>query len=340
VLAALAEQAEVTTLVTSEGKSLTEIRLTVKNQAQPFLKVALPPGVSILSAEVAGEKVKPVQGADGARVPLLRPGFRPSGPYLVSFVFLHSGTAFLKKGGSEITLPKMDVPIEVLRWELFLPERYKVKDFGGDAISASLLPDLELSVEGAVAGDFRWAAAAPPPSNFRPDPLLPGQLGGLVVDSNGAPLANIQVTVTSVETGGTYRATTNGSGGWVVPNVPSGHVKVGAAAPGLRSAALDFSYDSSRPGQVTLPMSVGAMNETVTLSATNMTVESQKIEKDKRSPALQANAASSNVINLQRRVAGVLPVAVDVPRAGNSYRFVRPLVLDEETKVTFSYRTK
>jgi hypothetical protein len=49
--------------------------------------------------------------------------------------------------------------------------------------------------------------------------------------------------------------------------------------------------------------------------------------------------ASANVSNLQQRVAGVLPVAVDVPRAGNSYRFVRPLVLDEETKLTFTYKT-
>lgn len=39
-------------------------------------------------------------------------------------------------------------------------------------------------------------------------------------------------------------------------------------------------------------------------------------------------------------VAGVLPVRVDVPRAGSSYRFARALVLDEETKLTFGYKTK
>jgi hypothetical protein len=50
--------------------------------------------------------------------------------------------------------------------------------------------------------------------------------------------------------------------------------------------------------------------------------------------------ASANVVNLQRRVAGVLPIRVDVPRAGASYRFIRPLVLDEETKVTFRYKSK
>jgi hypothetical protein len=52
------------------------------------------------------------------------------------------------------------------------------------------------------------------------------------------------------------------------------------------------------------------------------------------------NTTSANVMNLQRRVAGVLPVAIDVPRAGTSFSFVRPLVLDEETKVTFSYRSR
>jgi len=31
---------------------------------------------------------------------------------------------------------------------------------------------------------------------------------------------------------------------------------------------------------------------------------------------------------------------VDVPRAGTSFAFVRPLVLDEDTKVTFSYKSR
>jgi hypothetical protein len=50
--------------------------------------------------------------------------------------------------------------------------------------------------------------------------------------------------------------------------------------------------------------------------------------------------ASANVFNLQKKVAGVLPVRVDVPRAGSSYRFARALVLDEETKLTFTYKTR
>ena len=43
----------------------------------------------------------------GVRVPLLRPGFKPNGSYAVSFVYLHAGTSFAKKGDLRMTLPKV-----------------------------------------------------------------------------------------------------------------------------------------------------------------------------------------------------------------------------------------
>jgi hypothetical protein len=46
------------------------------------------------------------------------------------------------------------------------------------------------------------------------------------------------------------------------------------------------------------------------------------------------------VQSLQRRASGVLPVRIDVPRAGTSHRFVQPLVIDEETVVAFRYRQR
>lgn len=52
------------------------------------------------------------------------------------------------------------------------------------------------------------------------------------------------------------------------------------------------------------------------------------------------NAPSSNVFALQRRVAGVLLVRVEVPRSGESYRFARALALDDATTVSFSYKVR
>jgi hypothetical protein len=54
----------------------------------------------------------------------------------------------------------------------------------------------------------------------------------------------------------------------------------------------------------------------------------------------EALAPSANVASLQKRVAGVLPVRLEVPRAGTSYRFFRPLVVDEETTVRFAYKRR
>ncbi len=387
VLAAAAEYAVVTTLVTSEGRSLTEIKLIVKNHAQPFLKVNLPVGANILSAEVAGEKVKPVLGIDGTRVPLLRAGFRPTGAYEVSFVFMHSGTPFAKKGGSELSLPSMDIPINVLQWEVFLPDQYKVKDFSGDTIAINLLPIPIVDTSGdRVVGTL--ANLTQPFTNIKENEsldnlalfvpgvatdmitksgtnnsygLLRGQIGGTLTDPQGAVISGAQVKVTS-SNGATQTTTTDSEGRWAVSGMPAGRVKVEATAIGFKTAVARAAVDVGRGAGIDLRLNVGEAMSTVEVTAeaplvdntssqvsrTFSTNEAQgagydrhaRKRDEKKQETMQQNQASANVFNLQRRVAGVLPVRVDVPRAGTSYRFARALVVDEETKVSFNYKSK
>ncbi len=356
VLAAVAESATVTTLVTSEGKSLTEVRLVLKNQAQPFLKVALPPGASILSADVGGERVKPVQGPDGSRVPLLRAGFHPTDSYTVSFVFMHSGAPFAKKGGADLSLPSMDIPISLLSWEVFLPEQYKVKDFGGDVIAANLVPP-PFREEAAMnaTGDKEWL------SNARLEAPA-GQMSGYVTDPSGAVIPNARITVTAGN-GATRAATTDNQGRWLIAGLPSGNYKARADAPGFATGVFNLNYNAGQPSMYAFRVNVGAVSETVEVSAAVPQIQTDLSTVNGAITALEVtsigingrdmtslsslapgvasqNQASANVMNLQKRVAGVLPVAVDVPRAGTSFSFVRPLVLDEETKVTFSYKSR
>jgi hypothetical protein len=342
VLSAVAERAVVTTLVTTEGRSLTEVKLVIKNQAQSFLKVALPGGASILTAEIEGVKVKPVEGPDGNRIPLVRPGLRTSDSYTVSFVFMHSGTPFAKKGGSDLSLPKMDIPINLLQWEVFLPERYKVKDFGGDAMAASLLPPVSQDVSGAESeGDITGMPAVAPVTNHESVSLLPGQLGGLIVDSSGAVVPGTRITVTQVETGALRNVVTDSSGRWVVSNLPSGRIKIVANHPGFNQLVSQMNYDGSRPMPTVYALNIGALAESIEVSANYSNADLQSLQRDaKKKTEKQQYAASVNVTSLQQRISGVLPVRVDVPRAGNSYHFVRPLVLDEETRVSFTYKSK
>jgi hypothetical protein len=237
VLAAVAERAVATTLVTTEGRSLTEIVLSLRNHAQPFMKVALPEGATILSVEVGGSPAKPVTGSDGNRVPLLRPGFRPTGTYTVSFVYVQTGVPFLAKGDMRMALPRMDVPVGILEWEIFIPDRFRVDRFDGSAVPAALVER---------AGDTG--------TGF-------GVAGGVVA--------------------------------------------------GLDAPVVD------------------AVNEVI----------SRKMAKSE-APQRPDNEVSINVQNLQRRASGVLPVRMDVPKAGTSNRFIRPLVVDEETSVGFRYRRR
>jgi hypothetical protein len=347
VLSAVAQRAVVTTLVTTEGSSLTEVKLTLKNQSQPFLKVEFPAGASILSADVAGEKVKPVQGADGNRVPLLRPGFRPAGSYAISFVFLHAGAPFAKKGGGELSLPKMDIPIGILEWEVFLPERYKVADFGGDALSAQLLPagnneEIAEALPLRVTGFDRPGVA----NDVNLNSLRAGQVGGIVTDPSGALVSGANIAVVHVDTGLTQRTSADRSGRWMVSGIPSGRVSITVISPGFQMLRQEIQHDANRGTRRDVSIQVGSAAETVTITATAPLLNTEsgelaRVQRNARQNAAPADtAASSNVTDLQRRVVGVLPIAVNVPRTGNSYRFVRPVVVDEETKLTFTYRSK
>jgi hypothetical protein len=396
-LSAVAQQATVTTLVTSEGRSLTEVKLTLKNQSQPFVKVDLPAGASILSADVDGEKVKPAQGADGSRIPLLRPGFRPHGAYTVSFVFLHSGTPFPKKGTGAIELPRMDIPIGVVQWEVFLPRQYAVNEFGGDAMAANLLPatsDITAFAElrdsgpgetlfalasdngGKALIDFKDLAVINSGAAYSPNSgefeqynadragaahqIGRGQIGGLVVDPAQGTVANATVTVRSNVTGATQTTTTDSSGYWSIAGLPAGSVRVTATSPGFRSFVRDASISSSSPTTMSMKLEVGATMETIEVTSGADKAKNKKasvdgafqrvtvaggggpgggVNEDQRRQNAANSPASQNVVDLQKRVAGVLPIAIDVPHAGASYHFVRPLVVSEVTHLTFNYKT-
>jgi hypothetical protein len=260
----------------------------------------------------------------------------------VSFVFIHSGAPFAKKGGSDLSLPKMDIPIDLLQWEVFLPEQYKVKDFGGDAIAANLLPPSSMDVSGAESEtDLTGMPAAGPVINYESVSLLPGQLGGILVDSAGAVIANAQVTVTQTENGIVRKGMTDSSGRWIISNLPSGSARITASAPGYKQLAGQISYDETRPATLNYALGAGTVAESVEITSNFSTLDLRTLQRNvRKNAAAQQMAASANVTNLQQRISGVLPVRVDVPRAGNSYHFVRPLVLDEETRVSFTYKSK
>ncbi len=358
VLAAFAERATATTLITAEGRALTEVVLTLQNRAQSFLKVSLPAGASIVSVEVAGEAAKPVLGADGVRVPLLRPGFRPHGSYSVSFVYLHAGTPFARKGNLEMTLPKMDVPVGEVEWEVFAPESYSLRTTGGNAIEQTVLDHLYIPARGrsdVVAGGVSGGVAGGVADGATFSAIVEGVSGeirGRIADTSGSSLPGVTVELSTPQLPNSVRsAVSDARGVFAFANVPAGHVALTATLTGFQTVRRDFSFDE-KPLSVNFRLRVGQVSESVTVSAERPLIDTQsatqtvRFGKDEVDLPRHVEAAprfvqpSQNVINLQRRAAGVLPVRVDVPRAGTSFRFVRPLVVDQETVVGFRYKRR
>jgi hypothetical protein len=341
VLAAAADRATATTMITSEGRALTEIQLVLRNRSQPFLKVELPPGATIVSVDLAGHSAKPASGADGTRIPLMRAGLPSSAPYSVSFVYIHAGTPFQKKGDIQMALPKMDVPIGVVNWEVFVPEQYSARAIDGNVIDARrfrigrLRGDASAGQAGVARGgyvpvDYHRSPRIAPARLLPPTGVMPGQIRGRVLDNarSEIPGATVRIAV------GGYRASTvsDARGEFMFSGVPPGDVTMTAELAGFATRHTTVGFDGS-PRRVELDLEVGTISESVAVAA-----ESAIRDERGQQKALAAAPPSQNVVNLQARAAGVLPIRVDVPRAGISHEFIKPLVVGAEATVTLRYK--
>ena len=357
VLAAVADSVTATTLVTSEGRALTEVKLQIQNRAQPFLKVALPAGATMASVEVAGQTAKPALGTDGTRVPLLRPGFRPTGPYQVSFVYLHAGTPFAKKGELDMALPKMDIPVGLVNWEVFVPERYKTSVTGGNALDAEVVnrqlakamreeyearrsAGIASGVVGGVAGGV--SEGVPSGARIVSDVSVDGtfsEVRGVARDTSGAVLPGVTVEVGSPFLPGKVRtAVTDDMGQFRIAGLAPGDYLVTFFLAGFNTARLDaVRLAPSHATMVDASLGVGGLAETITVTGS-----SPKVAHDFARAIVPESAPppSDNVVSLQRRTAGVLPIRIDVPKAGTSLQFVKPLVVDEEVVVKLRYKLR
>jgi hypothetical protein len=230
-----------------------------------------------------------------------------------------------------------------VEWEVFVPNTYAVRGAGGNVIDRQVA-DREFEAAGKD-GKYAVGVGSGAGAGFALDvgggvsegrrAALPGQITGRVTDEQGAGIPGVTIVVNAPKSRQT--AITDADGLFVVSQVPSGKVKVSSELLGFGSQSRSIVFDQ-QPRRVDFALRSEGVTETVTVSA-----ESPKVGQAaplKGADAQKQAEPSQNVINLQRRAAGVLPVRVDVPRAGVSHQFVRPLVVDEETVVSFRYKRR
>lgn len=231
------------------------------------------------------------------------------------------------------------MPVGIVDWELFAPERYSMKSIGGNAIDLNRLradniavSGTSFGVEGGVSGGVAGGVASPM-SRVIMDNVVDGrngQIRGVARDGSGAVIPGVTVEVAS--SGTVKTAVTDRNGQFVFSDVPSGSTTVTATLSGFATARYAFTYDQ-RPREIGVQLHVSnQLEETITVTAESPRVDLQT--------SRQIVAPSQNVVDLQRKATGVLPVRIDVPRAGTSHQFVKPLVVDQETTVRLRYKRR
>jgi hypothetical protein len=135
-------------------------------------------------------------------------------------------------------------------------------DFAGDAQRQDQMQFVPAGARAAANGFLEnGGASASLGQSFLP-------VHGTVTDPSGAPVPSVTVEVKSVSTGYVFKTSTNQRGEFSAPGVPGTDYQISASAPGFRTTTVSSVTPlSGTPGPVNLLLNVGAMAETVEVSA-------------------------------------------------------------------------
>jgi len=128
VLVANVEEARYRALASEDGRLLVHARYAVRNNQRSFLKVSMPPGSTVWSAEVAGRPVRPgVAETDAILLPLEKGRAGVEAPtFVVDLVYLQRIGTWADKGQARVDLPAVDLPVSRTGLELYYSPRFRV----------------------------------------------------------------------------------------------------------------------------------------------------------------------------------------------------------------------
>jgi hypothetical protein len=129
VLIANVEEARYRALASEDGRQLVEARYAVRNNQRSFLKVTLPAGATLWSADVAGRPIRPgVADMNALLLPLDKGRAGEEAPtFAVSVVYLQRIGEWERSGRTTLELPALDLPISRTGIEFRYSPRYRVE---------------------------------------------------------------------------------------------------------------------------------------------------------------------------------------------------------------------
>jgi hypothetical protein len=106
-----------------------------------------------------------------------------------------------------------------------------------------------------------------------------GTITGLVTDPAGAVIPNVEVTATQISTNSTFKATSTSAGMYRIPYLPPGTYRVSATVSGFKKAVVEqVEVATATVVTANLQLDVGAVSESITVSAAPTRLESSSSE--------------------------------------------------------------
>jgi hypothetical protein len=142
-------------------------------------------------------------------------------------------------------------------------------------------------------------------------------VSGTITDPSGSAIPNAKVTLKNQATGLTREATSNESGAYSIPTIPSGMYTLTVEVSGFKKyESKDNKVDPSVPANISASLSVGALTETVEVTATASLLQTE-------SGTLGKIVESSQIANLQLNGRNAVYLAQLKPgvRGGNTNGF-------------------
>ncbi len=121
-------------VVSPEGKILTDMRITMRNRLRPTLTLTPPDGTEVLSVHLDGEAIRPARNESGD---IMLPLKRSSGQdklesFTIQIVMESEAPPLGLFGTSDLSLPTVGLPTSTTSWTIFLPAKNTYSALEGD----------------------------------------------------------------------------------------------------------------------------------------------------------------------------------------------------------------
>lgn len=282
VLAAIAERAELTTVLSRQGELLTRASYLIKANKKQFLEVLLPDGATLWSCIVDGRSVKPVEGAAKRLLIPMDTMVDSANAVSVELVYFEHRPVFERIGHLTLQGPILDVPSTISNWSVYAPRELRFFRMSGN-------------LEKGIA-----------PVEFIDEPMMQVALGTASLSFTGRPSKVGEQAASPVT-----RSYPQGSDGGDADDREVDVVDMSL------TKKYEANYNGRRGGGILSKMRLSGLLGEFGDKKENKPAPEEEKEKDGK---LQEFISS---LEHRRGETGILPLKIQVPKAGTVYHFNR-----------------